>query len=119
MSASRRCPWALLPLLFAIVAGAQRQDTIVRMAGAPRHAGVSVLREELSIGAVSGADEYTFGKVLDMAVAKDGSIYVLDGAINSIRIYDGAGKYLRTFARRGQGPGEIQSAGGMRVLPDG
>jgi hypothetical protein len=118
MSASWRFSRILLPLLFTGVAGAQRPDTVVRVAGAPRHPGPSV-REELSIGSVSGADEYTFGKVFDVAVAKDGLIYVLDRSINSIRMYDAGGKYLRTFARRGQGPGEIQSPGGMRVLPDG
>jgi hypothetical protein len=104
---------------FGDVAGAQRVDTVVRVAGPPKYPGVATLREEMSIGAVDGADVYTFEKVFDIAVAKDGAVYVLDRPTNVIRVYDAAGKYLRTFGRRGQGPGEIQSPSGMKLLADG
>ncbi len=98
---------------------AQRPDTVVRMAGPPRHPGRATLVEELNIGVLNGADEYMFGRIFDMTVAKDGSIYVYDRSIGAIRGYDAAGKSLGTFGRRGQGPGEVEAPSGMAVLPNG
>jgi hypothetical protein len=95
------------------------QDTIVRNAGAPRYPGVATLVQEISIGAVDGPDEYIFGNVADIALGKDGAIYVLDRSIGGIRMYDANGKYLRTIGRRGQGPGEIMSPSGITTLKDG
>lgn len=121
MRVSRFAPLALLAPLALSPARplAQRVDTVVRMAGAPKYAGVSTLVEEISIGVADGAEEYMFGDVGDIAVAKDGSIYVLDRQIPTIRMYDANGKYVRTIGRRGQGPGEIASPSGIGVLPDG
>jgi hypothetical protein len=98
---------------------AQRADTVVRMAGPPRYAEVASLIEEMSIGVVDGAEEYMFGDIADIAVAKDGSVFVLDRKIHGVRVYDARGKYTRTIGRRGQGPGEIASGSGIGLLPDG
>src|SRR5688572_11404822 len=78
---NRLAPFALLapfaPLALSPARPlAQQADTVVRVAGAPRHAGIATLVEEISIGVVDGAEEYTFGDVTDVAVGKDGSIYV-------------------------------------------
>jgi hypothetical protein len=109
----------VLSLLLATAVVAQQADTVVRMAGPPQHAGVATLVEELSIGVVDGAEQYIFGSVFDIAVAGDGAVYVLDRSIPAIRKYDAAGRYVRTIARGGQGPGEIGGPAGMRVLRDG
>src|SRR5687768_18595742 len=60
------------------VAHAQRSDTTVRQIGAPVHAGVATLVEEMSIGAASGAPEVTFSGVAEVAVGRDGSVFVRD-----------------------------------------
>ncbi len=39
----------------------------------------------------------------------DGRIVVADGGSNELRIFDGTGQHLKTFARRGDGPGEFRS----------
>jgi len=97
---------------------AQRADTIVKMAAKPLHAGVSTLVEEVSIGVADGAEEYMFGDVADIAVARDGSIYVYDRKVPAIRKYDANGKYVRTVGRKGQGPGEYLSGSGLAVMRD-
>jgi hypothetical protein len=94
-------------------------DTTARLAGPPVHPGVATLVPELRIGTVGGEANYLFGRVSDIAVGPDGSIYVLDNSIPSLRQFDGAGKYMRTFGRKGQGPGEYASPGGIAVHPDG
>ena len=105
-------------------AGAQgtRGDTVVRLAGAPRHAGITALVEELSIGAADGPPEYTFGQVAEIAVAADGSIIVVDrpaAGTPFVRRYDANGKLVQTIGRSGQGPGEYTAPSGIGVLRDG
>ena len=98
---------------------AQRADTVVKMAGKPLHAGVATLVDEVSIGVADGAEEYMFGDVADIAVARDGSIYVYDRKVPAIRKYDAQGKYVRTIGRKGQGPGEYLSGSGLALMRDG
>ena len=50
--------------------------------------------------------------------ASDGTIYVLDFAATEVRAYDPDGRYLRTVARRGEGPGEITAANGIFLVAD-
>jgi hypothetical protein len=98
---------------------AQPRDTIVKQAGAPLHPGAPSLVPELKIGVADGPEEYMFSGGLEMAVARDGSIYVYDSRGKALRKYDAAGKFVATFGREGQGPGEHQQANGLAVLPDG
>jgi hypothetical protein len=107
----------LFPLALALIA--QRADTVVRVASNPVHAGVASLMQELSIGTADGADEYVLGRITDVAVAPNGTIYVLDKSVPIVRAYDASGRFIRNFGRRGQGPGEYTSVAGLKVLPDG
>ena len=101
------------------LAGAQRSDTVVRLAGRPLHAGVATLIEEVSIGVTTGADQYMFGEIGDMAVGRDGSMLIYDRQARVVRQYDAAGRHVRDFGRAGQGPGEYRAVSGVGVLPDG
>ena len=51
----------------------------------------------------------------------DGNIYVYDAMDAFFKVYSPIGKFLRKFGGEGQGPGEIQRAGGVRFgfMPDG
>lgn len=111
-------PLFLLAAVPTIAIG-QRSDTTVRMAARPVHAGVATLTPEISIGEIDGAEEYLFGSIVDLTVARDGSIYVFDRQVPALRKYDVNGKYVKTFGRKGQGPGEYLSGGGLGILPDG
>ena len=119
---SRRCIRSLSMLFtFASVAGAQgaTRDTVVRNADRPLHPGVATLVEELSIGVADGAEEYIFGNIADVALGRDGSLYVFDGQVPIVRHYDASGRFLRNIGRAGSGPGEYRSASGIATTPDG
>jgi hypothetical protein len=100
----------------------QTSDTIVVSATKPRHQGVAELVEEVTLGAGSDAEEFSFTRAF-VAPGREGGVYVIDwrgmGA-SSVRLYDRDGKYIRTFGRNGQGPGEyVHLVGDVRELPDG
>ncbi|MFC1564931.1 NHL repeat-containing protein [candidate division KSB1 bacterium] len=62
------------------------------------------------IGELEGDDEnYQLFTPLDLAVDKDGKIYILDVGNCRVQKYDKDGKYIATIGRRGQGPGEFNS----------
>ena len=123
-----RIPSATFPALLGLLAitparatsqPSTRVDTIVRVAQAPVHTGIATLVEEMSIGVADGAEEYMFGDVADIALGRDGSMYVLDRQVPAIRQYDDRGKYIRTIGRSGAGPGEYRSPSGLATMRDG
>jgi hypothetical protein len=77
------------------------------------------LVEDLRIGALDGREELTFGRISQMAVGHDGSIFVFDDPATAIRQFDSTGAFVRRLGRRGQGPGEHRLILGMAVLTDG
>lgn len=66
------------------------------------------LVEVASIGVSSGPDEYMLGRI-GAVYQTDDEIYILDKSVAKVRVYDLAGTHLRSFGRRGQGPGELGS----------
>ena len=66
-------------LMSAQLAGAQRSDTVVRVAGAPRYAGVATLIPELTISSADAPVDYQFDGIRSMLAARDGSVWVVDG----------------------------------------
>lgn len=74
--------------------------------------------EELRIG--SEADNAAgFSDVRGLVVDRRANIWVIEASLQEIRVFDPAGKYLRTVGRQGKGPGEFTYADGMAVAPDG
>jgi len=90
--------------------------SVVRTAG---EAARYTTAEEVRIGAIEGADAYTFGEVSDVAVGDDGRIFVLDGQALEVRVFSPDGRHLSSFGRAGGGPGEFKQPGGMVFLADG
>jgi hypothetical protein len=68
-----------------------------------------VFKEELSIGEAEGDENYMFGSVILFNTDNDGNFFVADYDKQRILKYDPDGKYLLTFGREGQGPGEFRS----------
>jgi hypothetical protein len=61
------------------------------------------------LGEIEGEDEnYLFYKPCDIAGDTEGNLYVLDAGNHRVQKFDNKGKYLLTFGRSGQGPGELQ-----------
>lgn len=65
------------------------------------------VREDLRIGTATGAPEYQFGMIWDVAVAGGGRIYVLDSQAQHVSVFDADGEFLKTIGRPGDGPGEL------------
>jgi hypothetical protein len=79
--------------------------------------GTATLREVSRIGMIDGPPEYLLGTAPAFTVGSDGSLFVADRG--TLRHYDADGKYVRTIARQGQGPGEMRSVVSMDVSDDG
>lgn len=71
------------------------------------------------VGALDGAEEYTFGRISDVAVGPDGRVYVLDFQSQDVRVFGADGTFLFRFGRSGEGPGEFQWPDGLEFTPDG
>ncbi|MCK4431448.1 MAG: NHL repeat-containing protein [Candidatus Aminicenantes bacterium] len=66
------------------------------------------LEEDLSIGSEEN-ENFLFYRAWNIAVDKEGNIYVSDGGNHRIQKFDSDGNYLQTIGRKGQGPGEFES----------
>lgn len=95
-------------------------DTVVvRTVRASDTAAALRLEETLRIGEFEGADEYTFASVQGVVPAPGGAVWVWDGTLKALRLYDSTGRFVRQLGRRGGGPGEYEESNGMAPLPDG
>jgi sugar lactone lactonase YvrE len=75
---------------------------------------------ELGTPDVKGDDERTFNAPTDLAFGADGSIYVSDGyGNNRVVQLDPDGGFIRSWGRRGSGPGEFDTPHSVAVAPDG
>ena len=100
----------------------RRGDTIVVSVAAPIHAERGQLVTDWQIGGADAPQENAFSFVADIAVGRDGSVYISEfgGNVPPVRRYDASGQYAGTVGRRGQGPGEYMFlATGVKGLRDG
>jgi hypothetical protein len=81
--------------------------------------GALELREELTIGKAEGAEEYMFAQLRWLDVDDQGAIFALDMRKTLVSVFSETGKYLRSFGRRGQGPGEFQTPFFISLAPSG
>ncbi len=86
---------------------------------APPEPGAFALSPEpvVQIGAVDGEDAYLFSRVRGAVRLSDGRIAVLDDRAGEVRIFDAAGRHVRTLGRKGEGPGEFDTASFLGRLP--
>jgi hypothetical protein len=77
------------------------------------------LVHELTIGNENDTDEAMIFTIRALQVGAGGEIYVLDGKIGRVKVYGPDGRHLRTFGKKGQGPGELQSPSRMTMTADG
>jgi len=76
------------------------------------------LEEELTIGKTREGEEPVFIGITGIKVDSEGNIYVLDGRARKVLVFDKDGKHIRSFGRKGQGPGEFQIANDIVLTPD-
>lgn len=56
---------------------------------------------------------YQFGLVFRALLVANGQIAVEEASAREVRIFDSAGRHVRTFGRHGEGPGEFQTLAGL------
>ncbi len=72
------------------------------------------LREELRIGADSTSPAYELSDIRQLAVhAGSGSLFVVQGRLNDVRVFSSDGGYSHSVGRLGSGPGEFRSISAM------
>jgi hypothetical protein len=64
-------------------------------------------------------EDVIFGVIGDVAVDRDGNVYLLDVQLNEILVFDADGEYLRSIGREGEGPGEFRRPAGMFLTAAG
>ena len=68
---------------------------------------------------VGGEDEdVIFGRITDLKMHPDGSVYVLDNQLCHVVVVSAEGEHLRDISREGDGPGELRQPMGLVLLPD-
>jgi hypothetical protein len=77
------------------------------------------LVEREVMGGLDMPEEQVFVSPFAVVVVRDGSRLILDGRGRCVHRYDSSGRWLGTFGRRGDGPGEFQDSSDMTLLPDG
>lgn len=73
----------------------------------------------VTIGAVNGAPEYTFGRIGGVVVGPKQRIYVAASMAQQVRVYSPTGHFLFRFGHEGDGPGEFRSIEGIAFAPNG
>ncbi|MCY4399769.1 MAG: 6-bladed beta-propeller [Gemmatimonadetes bacterium] len=80
----------------------------------------AALAEEpsLSIGMLSGPEEFLFGRIASARRDAAGNLIVADRQALEIRIFDVEGSHLQSLGREGEGPGEFQLLSGAWPVSD-
>ncbi len=60
-------------------------------------------------------DEMFIGRPSGIAAADDGTLFMTDGSEAKVHVYSADGGYLQSLGRRGEGPGEFNSANRPRL----
>lgn len=92
--------------------------TIVRTISGRVLADTLRLIPELAIGSEDGGDAYLFGRINSFDVDRSGNLFVLDRQAFEVREFSRDGKHMRTFGRKGGGPGEFEQPQNLHVLAD-
>jgi hypothetical protein len=85
-------------------------------AGGPRSL---TLQHELTIGEDDTDPNSMFSELRSIQVDDQENIYALDMKETKIKVFDKNGKFLRSFGKKGKGPGEIESPIRMEMTRDG
>lgn len=76
------------------------------------------LEPDLSFGE-SSAPEETFSEIISVAVDSDENVFILDYKETQVKVFNRSAKLLRTFGKKGQGPGEFSRPLGIFISPNG
>ena len=114
----------LLPVLLAaglFVAVPARADEVpvVRAADTPAEGTRDLTFQPRWTAGGEDDAETILGVVGRVLSGPDGQVLVLDSQLAQVTVFSPDGSVVRTLGRQGDGPGEVQNAGDMLLLPDG
>ncbi len=93
---------------------------LIRNPDTPMNPARTVELEELwRVGGYSDDDDQIFGVVAEIQADEDGNVYLLDGQLSEIRIFDADGQFVDVIGRSGEAPGEFNAAADFVFMPDG
>lgn len=75
--------------------------------------------EAFRVGSMDGGGPEMLAAPVDYEVDPLGRVYILEAQAMEVRVFDSAGRHVRTFGRQGGGPGELAQPAGMTWGPDG
>jgi hypothetical protein len=70
----------------------------------------------MDLGVAEGDPRYQFAQVSDALCLSDGSVVVAEAQAQEIRVFNAAGRWVRTMGRKGGGPGEFQGLWSVFLL---
>jgi hypothetical protein len=76
------------------------------------------LKLDLTIGQEAEDPNYMFSQLRSIQVDEQENIYALDMKELKVKVYDKNGKFVRSFGKKGQGPGEIDTPIRMEMTRD-
>ena len=77
------------------------------------------LVEDLTIGGESGGAESVLNRPQYLDVDAEGNIYILDWGDVEFKVFAPDGRHLRSFGKKGQGPGEFDTPASFDIAADG
>jgi hypothetical protein len=84
----------------------------------PKGAATKLILEEIYAVGSGASPEESFNTISALDVLEDGTVYVLDTKDSQVKVFDGRGRFLRAFGRKGQGPGELNQPVGLIITPE-
>ena|GEM_PF-4830377 len=102
-------------LFFTLACGGQ--STPVPEEGDQLSLPVDTLKVVLEIGQEFGDSTNTFSSIVGSTIDENRRILVLDELEACIKVFDLDGNYIQQVSRRGSGPGELISPGGLFLGP--
>jgi hypothetical protein len=83
-----------------------------------QEAPVQQLKEIGRFGGLDVPQEQMFSNPVDLKVAQDGKIYILDSKDNDIKVFQKDGTFIRCIGREGSGPGEFKRPWTLHLFGD-
>ena len=74
---------------------------------------------ERPIGVYRGVQDAAFGTIVDVAFGANGRVAIADQDLGTVSVFSEEGKFLTSFGRRGEGPGEFELIAGLVSGPGG
>jgi len=100
----------LAPMLLAILANAAGQSRDIYQAREIE------IRPDPGFGRGTDWASFIENEINGLAVAPDGSVFLAQQRAHTIHKFDGSGRLVKSFGRRGQGPGDFQFPQHLSIL---